>query len=1132
MAVILAIGAVASTGYAQTLVYTNIWSLAPNSRPYVTSGTTERGIAISPLNNNVFIVSRSANTNVGGLAIYVLDGETGLELTNALGGPLKLSTNGISGGTLLLNTIGVSDDGIIYACNLGSSSFKVYRWADVNADPTVAFGPAAPGPGLRYGDTMDVRGAGAATQILVSGSGNAGFALLTTADGLTFTATGYDMPAGTAAGDVGKGIAFGTGNFLYGKKDSVTTVRNLSFDPLTPSSAAFVGDINVESTMGAIDLDETRSLMGGLLVGGAGVSTAHKLKIYDISNPASPQLAALFSFPSFAGNDQGTGSVDYGTNKFVAINQANGVIAVRVDISFAPVPPTFTLQPQSQTVLSGGFVTFSCDASGALPLTYQWYYNSNIVVNATNKSIFIEGIETTNAGYYHVVVTNPGGSTKSSVAQLTVTPSESTGFANKIWSLGAGTRPYLNSVPWERGMAYNPVTDGLLVATRTGTGNFGPAKIYVLDAATGADRHQLDMTGVTEVGSIFPLNVVAVAEDGVVYGLNMTLQGQAVKLRRWENDSPTTVSTLAFGPADLWSGANDPLNRVGDTINIRGRGTNTQIIATVNGYNKAVIFTTADGTNFVPTLITVTNSGPDLYQFRLGVAFGSGDTFWAKGLRDDANGRNEDAYLRNVAFNLAAGTGEIVHTYATARDTMSAIGVEVNNDILAGLNFGTPDSIKVFDISDLNAEPPVRDQDFYATDNPNQFLTGAFDSGGGRLYSVNTGNGLLCLKIKDAAPGITQQPISLTNAVGSRAVFAVKSFGYPRNSQWQFNGTNILGANTSTLTLHNVRGTNAGNYRLVITNSLGSVTSSIVFLHVGAAFVTHPVSQVVNAGATATLSATGDGEPTLSYQWRLNGTNVSGATSSLLNIPNAQVANAGTYTVIVTNTYGGATSQPATLTVVIPSTPGNGTGLTGDYWPDQTNTFNGASSFSQVDPNVDFDYVDGSPVVANFINPDFFTVRWSGQVQPLYSQTYTFYVVSDNGARLTVNGQQLINQFAVNQIVNANGSITLTANQKYNISMDYAENTGVASVHLSWSSASQIKEIVPQIQLYPTLGSTPTTISALRNGNQLVLAWSGSATLQTSTNVAGTYTNISGATSPYTNSFNGEPQRFFRLLNN
>ena len=77
-----------------------------------------------------------------------------------------------------------------------------------------------------------------------------------------------------------------------------------------------------------------------------------------------------------------------------------------------------------------------------------------------------------------------------------------------------------------------------------------------------------------------------------------------------------------------------------------------------------------------------------------------------------------------------------------------------------------------------------------------------------------------------------------------------------------------------------------------------------------------PQAQTVAAGARATLSvtATGGGS-SLTYQWRKDGVNVSGANASSYNLPSAQASHAGSYTVVVSNTAGSVTSSAATLTV-------------------------------------------------------------------------------------------------------------------------------------------------------------------------------------------------------------------------
>jgi hypothetical protein len=76
-----------------------------------------------------------------------------------------------------------------------------------------------------------------------------------------------------------------------------------------------------------------------------------------------------------------------------------------------------------------------------------------------------------------------------------------------------------------------------------------------------------------------------------------------------------------------------------------------------------------------------------------------------------------------------------------------------------------------------------------------------------------------------------------------------------------------------------------------------------------------PTSQTVAAGANVQFSVTATGRPTPTYQWNINGSAISGATSPTLSLANVQSSSAGTYTVVVTNSAGTATSSQATLTV-------------------------------------------------------------------------------------------------------------------------------------------------------------------------------------------------------------------------
>jgi len=169
-------------------------------------------------------------------------------------------------------------------------------------------------------------------------------------------------------------------------------------------------------------------------------------------------------------------------------------------------------------------------------------------------------------------------------------------------------------------------------------------------------------------------------------------------------------------------------------------------------------------------------------------------------------------------------------------------------------------------------------------------------------------------------PGITAQPASQTIAPGNPATFTVGVSGTaPFSYQWLFNGTNISGATNNPLVLTGVQLTNAGNYSVVITNLYGSTNSASAVLTVTNTPPTisgAPQNQSVLAGQTATFSVTATGTLPLSFQWLFNGTNLAGATANPLVLAGVQPANAGNYSVVITNIAGSVTSSVAALTIL------------------------------------------------------------------------------------------------------------------------------------------------------------------------------------------------------------------------
>jgi hypothetical protein len=146
---------------------------------------------------------------------------------------------------------------------------------------------------------------------------------------------------------------------------------------------------------------------------------------------------------------------------------------------------------------------------------------------------------------------------------------------------------------------------------------------------------------------------------------------------------------------------------------------------------------------------------------------------------------------------------------------------------------------------------------------------------------------------------------------------------------------------------------------------------------------------------------------------------------------------------------------------------GSGNGLSAIYYDNMD--FSGAS-ITRVDSQVNFDWGNGSPNAA--IAPDTFSARWTGQVQAQHSQTYTFYAKADDGVRLWVNGQLLADGWKDQGPTEYSGSIALVAGQKYDIKVEYYENSLGAVAQLSWSSASTPKQVIPQSQLYSTVATS------------------------------------------------------------
>jgi uncharacterized delta-60 repeat protein len=172
-------------------------------------------------------------------------------------------------------------------------------------------------------------------------------------------------------------------------------------------------------------------------------------------------------------------------------------------------------------------------------------------------------------------------------------------------------------------------------------------------------------------------------------------------------------------------------------------------------------------------------------------------------------------------------------------------------------------------------------------------------------------------------PVLRGQPTHRTNNAGTTATFVVQIDGAePLSYQWLRDGQplsnqgNVFGANGPMLTISPVAKANEGAFQLIASNSLGSVTSVVATLVVlDPAIFQQPAGTNLNIGQGATLTVTAGGTPPLSYQWYREGSLLPGKTGAALALSNVSGADAGLYTVVVSNSFGSVTSAPALVSV-------------------------------------------------------------------------------------------------------------------------------------------------------------------------------------------------------------------------
>jgi hypothetical protein len=167
---------------------------------------------------------------------------------------------------------------------------------------------------------------------------------------------------------------------------------------------------------------------------------------------------------------------------------------------------------------------------------------------------------------------------------------------------------------------------------------------------------------------------------------------------------------------------------------------------------------------------------------------------------------------------------------------------------------------------------------------------------------------------------------------------------------------------------------------------------------------------------------------------------------------------------------------------------GTGTGLIGSHYA--TLNFQ-STSFDLVETTgqeVDFKWRNAAPLSGNPAIPaDGFRVLWKGQFEPAFSEKYTFYTVADDGIKLWINGVLVIDNWTTQGATQRSftTSSNLIAGQKYNIIVEYYDQSGDALAQLQWQSANQPRQVIPRDRLHGSyFGNGQSFVLSIIQGTQ------------------------------------------------
>ena len=519
--------------------------------------------------------------------------------------------------------------------------------------------------------------------------------------------------------------------------------------------------------------------------------------------------------------------------------------------------PAITTQPASQSAVAGKTATFMVTATGSATLAYQWKKNGTDISGANTNTYTTPATSSAdNGAIFLVSVSNSAGTVTSSSATLAVT--------------AAPVAPVITTQPVNQSVVVGQSATFSVIATNSATSSYQWKK------------NGTDISGATS--STYTTPATAIGDSDAVF---------------------TVVVSNAAGPV---TSAEASLTVTAEAVK-----------PSITGQPYAKPVTAGQTATFT---VEATGTSPLRYQWKkngtdIADATTSTYTTPATSLADSGTG-----YSVVVSNDVGTATSSVASLTVTSVPIIST--QPAAKTVTAG-------ETATFSVAAAGSAPLSYQWKKGGTDisgaTTSSYTTPATSlADSGTAYSVVVTNELgtatsdAVILTVTMAPVITTQPVANTVNPGATATFSVTATGTaPFSYQWKKNGTDIPNATGNSYTTPAASSANNNeSFTVVVTNIHGSATSNAAILSVNepAAITTQPTAQTAYTSLTATFSVTATGTAPLIYQWKKNGTDISGATASTYTTPATVIGdNNAVFTVVVSNSAGNATSNSATLTV-------------------------------------------------------------------------------------------------------------------------------------------------------------------------------------------------------------------------